>query len=97
MLTSCHSGTIEGVTAPDIPTATFNICRIPPGQPTWANVILNGGQPPFRGVWSIDGEVDTTDPQRSVTVSGGATKLEISVTLNGNDQEFQVHEYNQHG
>jgi hypothetical protein len=100
-LTGCgpnrDSAALGVVTARDIPTATFNECHIPAGQPTWANVILTGGESPFRGVWSIDGKVDTTDPQRSVVLPGGETKLEILVTLAGNDDEFQLQAYNRHG
>ena len=60
-------------------------------------MILTGGRPPFRGVWSIDGKVDTTAPQGSVVLPGGATRLQILVTLTRGDDELQVQEYNRHG
>ena len=57
----------------------------------------SSGKPPFRGVWTIDGKVDTTDPQRHVSLPGGATKLEILVTLHGSDDEFELQAYNNQG
>jgi hypothetical protein len=71
-------------------------CEIPAGQPTWANVTLTGGEPPFRGVWIIDGRLDSTDPQRTLAAQRG-TKLELLVTLAGHGQTFRVREFNRHG
>lgn len=98
LVTACHARSAPvGVSPADIPTSSFSECRIPDGQPTWAHVILHGGKPPFRGVWIIDGKVDTTDPQRRVMLPGGGTKLEILVTLHGRDDEIELQEYNAHG
>ena len=44
----------------------------------------------------IDGRVDTADPQRAVPVPNG-TRLELLVTLGGQDQGFRVREFNRHG
>lgn len=64
---------------------------------TTGRVILRGGKPPFRGVWTVDGRLDTSDPQRRVVLPGGDTELEILVTLHGMDDEFELQEYNDQG
>lgn len=71
-------------------------CDIPAGQPTWANITLSGGEPPFRAEWAINGKVDSSDPQRATPVPGG-TELAIRVTLAGVGQVFRVREFNRHG
>lgn len=96
LLAACGTGSGGPVKLSDVPSTAFNSCEIPPGQPTWANVTLTGGKGPFRGVWAIDGKVDSTDPQRSVRVPGG-TMLEILVTLSEIGQTFQVKEFNERG
>lgn len=91
VVTACDTRTATvGIPPADVPTSSFSVCRVPAGQPTWVHVILHGGKPPFRGVWTIDGKIDTTDPQRHVILPGGATKLEILVTLHGTDDKFEL-------
>lgn len=95
-LVGCGSVSPGPVTLKDVPSTAFMRCDIPPGQPTWANVTLTGGEPPFRGLWIIDGKVDSTDPHRAVPVPDG-TRLEVLVTLTGHEQTFRVREFNRHG
>lgn len=98
IVTACNAGTAgSGISPADVPTSSFSACQVPDGQPTWVHVILHGGKPPFHGVWTIDGKIDTTDPQRRMILPGGDTKLEILVTLHGKDDEFELQEYNNHG
>lgn len=92
----CGTVSTGPVTLRDMPSTAFMRCEIPPGRATWANVTLTGGEPPFRGVWIIDGEVDSADPQRAVPVPDG-TRLELLVTLVGHEQTFRVREFNRHG
>lgn len=73
-----------------LPRVTFNGCVVPAGQPTWANILVTGGKGPFRAVWSIDGKVDSTDPQRTIAVPGKGTRLELFVTLSRVGQTFQI-------
>jgi hypothetical protein len=85
---------VVGVNFSDIPSVTFNPCLIPAGQPTWANILLAGGKGRFRAIWSIGGQVDSTDPQRTIPVAGKGTRLEILVTLNSVGQTFRVQVFN---
>lgn len=96
LLAGCATGSGGRVQLSEVPSTAFNSCEIPPGQPTWANVTLTGREGPFRGVWAIDGKVDSTDPQRAVPVPRG-TRLEILVTLTRIGQTFRVQEFNRHG
>ena len=98
VVTACDtSSALVGITPADVPTSSFSVCRVPDGQPTWVHVILHGGKPPFHGVWTIDGKIDTADPQRHVILPGGGTKLEILVTLHGTDDAFELQAYNNQG
>ena len=84
-----------------LPRVTFNGCLIPPRQPTWANIVLSGAEGrfagPFRAVWSIDGKVDRSDPQRTVPVAGKGTRLELLVRLRRTGQTFSVRVFNARG
>lgn len=84
-MSSCGSslGSAAAPRAPsELPSVTFNGCVIPAGQQTWANILLTGGNGPFRAVWSIDGKVDSIDPQRTIPLPWNGTRLELLVTLN---------------
>jgi hypothetical protein len=87
--------------ARDLPRVTFNGCRIPVDQPTWANILLTRGRGRFRGpyhaAWAIDGKADTSDPQRTVTIPGRGTRLELRVTLRSVGQTFHIEVFNAHG
>jgi hypothetical protein len=90
----CGSPTKIGVPPVVGPTVTFNPCLIPAGQPTWANILLTGAKGPFRAIWSIDGKVDSSDPQRTVAAPGKGTRLELLVTLTGVGQTFRIQAFN---
>lgn len=80
-----------------LPTVTFNRCVIPAGRPTWANIVLTGGTGPFRAIWSIDGTVDSSDPQRSIAVAGKRTRVELLVTLHRIGQTFRIEVFDARG
>lgn len=73
-----------------MPSVTFNGCVIPAGQPTWANLLLTDLRAPIRAVWSIDGMVDSRDPQRTVLAPGKGTRLELLVKLHSIGQTFRI-------
>ena len=85
----------------DLPTVTFNGCLIPARQPTWANIVLTGARGPFRGpfraIWSIDGKVDTHDPQRTISLPAKGTRLELLVRLRRAGQTFRIEVFNARG
>lgn len=83
--------------ADEVPSASFNSCLIPPGQPTWANILLTGGRGPFHVIWSINGKVDSGDPQRTLHVPGKGTRFELRVTLSGVGQTFRMQVFNASG
>jgi hypothetical protein len=87
--------------ARDVPRVTFNGCLIPAGQPTWANILLTGAKgnfrDPFRAVWSVDGKVDTSDPQRTIAAPGKGTRLELLVRLGRAGARFQIEVFNARG
>ena len=93
----CGSAAGSAVPSADVPAASFNGCLIPAGRPTWANILLTGGKGPFRAVWSIDGKVDSRDPQRTVQVPGKGTRVELRVTLPRVGQTFQIQVFNAAG
>lgn len=80
-----------------VPAVTFNGCVIPAGRPTWANVLLTGGRRPFRAIWSVDGKVDSSDPQRTIAVPGKGTRIEILVTLRGVGQTIRIQVFDARG
>jgi hypothetical protein len=90
----CGSTTRSGLPSGGAPSVTFNGCVIPAGRPTWANILLTGAKGPFRAVWSIDGKVDSNDPQRTVAVPGKGTRLELLVRLTGVGQTFRIEAFN---
>jgi hypothetical protein len=85
----------------DLPSVTFNSCVIPPGQATWANILLTGGKgafkAPYRAVWSLDGTVDSRDPQREIAAPGNGARLGLRVTLGHIGQTFLIQVSNAHG
>lgn len=85
----------------DQPIVTFNGCLIPADHPTWANILLTRAKGryrgPYRAVWSIDGKVDTHDPQRTIAAPGEGTRLELLVRLHRIGQTFRVQVFNAHG
>jgi hypothetical protein len=83
------------------PIVTFNGCLIAAGQPTWANILLTRAKGryrgPYRAVWSIDGKVDTSDPQREIAAPGEGTRLELLVRLHRAGQTFRIQVFNAYG
>ena len=59
--------------------------------------VLTGGKGPFRAIWSIDGHVDSTDSQRTISVPRNSTRVELLVTLTGIGQTFRVQVFNARG
>jgi hypothetical protein len=80
-----------------MPSVTFNGCVIPAGRPTWANILLTGGKGPFRAIWSIDGNVESGDRQRTIAVPGKGTRLELLVMLRGVGQTFRIQVFDARG
>ena len=80
-----------------VPAVTFNGCVIPAGRPTWANILLTGAKGPFRATWSVDGKVDSSDPQRTIAVPGKGTRVEILLTLRGVGQTIRIQVFDARG